>query len=524
MTVMGCGGTGKSVLINTLVTCIRTIFQDNNSVFVTAPTGAAAYNVGGTTIHKEFKIGIKGNTTGNDLTNHARQELMQKLLKTIAIFFDERSMISQIVIGTAENNVRETAHNGGHDTEDWGGIPVVVAFGDDYQLPPPATLGAIDSLFNQGKNKVSQNGAQQFITLGRRTMELTKIMRQSEEQKQFLKLLQNYRHGYPKEEDKYVLLSLHLNSGNFTESQIEEIKKKATYIFANKKDMIEHNWEKLREEHSESNPVARIQTQTTSKGITYRGRAKCLTKQSDIDAVLNICRGARVQITGKNFEPDWGLFNGAVGDVVEIVYEEGASPLDGSCPEYVIVDIPTYRGPSWIPNKPTWVPIPPIEVKCQNHCCTFKYIPLSLAYAKTGHTFQGQNVGPNHAIPCIIVHPGPKKMEHCCPGLLYMFASRPTTIGTPEDRSKSGLFFCSNDMNIERVSNLTTTKDGKECIKVRNRSKWIAYLRRNICAVNISKNEKDKLIKWVKETRISDAQIQALIEDNEWRTSDTLNY
>ena len=47
MTVMGCGGTGKSVLINTLVTCIRTIFQDNNSVFVTAPTGAAAYNVGG---------------------------------------------------------------------------------------------------------------------------------------------------------------------------------------------------------------------------------------------------------------------------------------------------------------------------------------------------------------------------------------------------------------------------------------------------------------------------------------------
>jgi len=63
MTVLGCGGTGKSVLINTLVTCIRTIFKDNNSVFVTAPTGAAAYNVGGTTIHKEFKIGVKQNQT-----------------------------------------------------------------------------------------------------------------------------------------------------------------------------------------------------------------------------------------------------------------------------------------------------------------------------------------------------------------------------------------------------------------------------------------------------------------------------
>jgi hypothetical protein len=146
---------------------------------------------------------------------------MKKLLKTIALIFDERSMIAQIAIGSAEINVHETAHNGGHDTEDWGGIPAVVAFGDDYQLPPP-TLGAIDSLFNQGKNKFSQNGAQQFINLGRRTMELTKIMRQNEDQKEFLDLLKHCRLGYPREEDKYVLLSLHLNSGNFTQAQIEE--------------------------------------------------------------------------------------------------------------------------------------------------------------------------------------------------------------------------------------------------------------------------------------------------------------
>ncbi len=66
MTVLGCGGTGQSVLINTLVTCIRTIFQDNNSVFVTAPTRVAAYNVGGSTIHKEFKVGVKDVPTENN--------------------------------------------------------------------------------------------------------------------------------------------------------------------------------------------------------------------------------------------------------------------------------------------------------------------------------------------------------------------------------------------------------------------------------------------------------------------------
>jgi hypothetical protein len=37
---------------------------------------------------------------------------MKKLLKAIALFFDERSMIAQLVIGAAEINVCETIHMG----------------------------------------------------------------------------------------------------------------------------------------------------------------------------------------------------------------------------------------------------------------------------------------------------------------------------------------------------------------------------------------------------------------------------
>jgi ABC-type cobalamin/Fe3+-siderophores transport system ATPase subunit len=523
MTVLGCGGTGKSVLINTLVSCIRHIFQDNKSVFVTAPTGAAAYNVGGTTIHKEFKVNVRDIPEHKNLNDNAKQELMNKLLHTIALFFDERSMIGQVVIGTAEVNVRETAHGGGHDSEDWGGIPVVVTFGDDYQLPPPG-LGAIDSLLNQGKSKMSHNGAQQFINLGRRTMGLTMNMRQNEEQKEFRELLKYVRIGNLRESDKEILMSLHLNSGKFTQAQIEQIKREATYIFANKKEMMEHNWEKLKETHSATNPVARIQAQTMSKGLMYRGRAKCMRQESDIEPILNICRQARVQITGKNFEPDWGLFNGAMGKIIEIVYKEKASPLDGDFPEYIIVDIPTYRGPAWIKNKPTWVPIPPIEMKCIKHCCSFKFIPLSLAYARTGHTFQGQNVGPNHAIKCIVVHPGNKSMEFLCPGLLYMFVSRPTTIGCQDDRSKSALFFCSNNMNKDRISNLTITKSGQECLKIKHRRQWVTFLRRNLCSITINERKKNKIIAWTTKTKIETSAIQNLLDNVEWRKSNLLNY
>jgi hypothetical protein len=93
-----------------------------------------------------------------------------------------------------------------------------------------------------------------------------------------------------------------------------------------------------------------------------------------------------------------------------------------------------------------------------------------------------------------------------------MFALRPTTIGTPEDHSNSGLFLCSNYMNLERISNLTTTKEGKLYIKITNRNKWIAYHRKNLRSVNITETQK-KNIQWVIETRVTCAQVQALIDD-----------
>jgi hypothetical protein len=52
------------------------------------------------------------------------------------------------------------------------------------------------------------------------------------------------------------IFSLHLNSGKLTIEQIEEIKQKATYIFANRRNMEEHNREQLKQQHSAKNPIA----------------------------------------------------------------------------------------------------------------------------------------------------------------------------------------------------------------------------------------------------------------------------
>ena len=53
-TVIGAGGFRKSHLIDALVSIIRQYTQINQSVMVTAPLEAAAYNIGGSTLHRRL--------------------------------------------------------------------------------------------------------------------------------------------------------------------------------------------------------------------------------------------------------------------------------------------------------------------------------------------------------------------------------------------------------------------------------------------------------------------------------------
>ena len=61
-TTMGCGGTGKSFLINTLVSLIRRYTQQNDTIKVAAPSGGAAYNVGGCTLHRYLNLEVEKTT------------------------------------------------------------------------------------------------------------------------------------------------------------------------------------------------------------------------------------------------------------------------------------------------------------------------------------------------------------------------------------------------------------------------------------------------------------------------------
>jgi hypothetical protein len=54
-------------------------------------------------------------------------------------------MLSQIILGLVEQAVARSVHECGHSGEDWGGIPVMIFFGDVYQLPSIGNGGTTNS-------------------------------------------------------------------------------------------------------------------------------------------------------------------------------------------------------------------------------------------------------------------------------------------------------------------------------------------------------------------------------------------
>jgi hypothetical protein len=138
---MGCGGTRKSFIINTIISIVRNMTQTNDTVKVGAPSGAAAYNVQGSTLHR--LLGINVSRPEDNLTGLLLENMQECLKHLLCLIIDERSMLSSKVLAAAERNIRHSVYKGQNSGEIWGGVPVVLLFGDDYQLVTVIEEGVI---------------------------------------------------------------------------------------------------------------------------------------------------------------------------------------------------------------------------------------------------------------------------------------------------------------------------------------------------------------------------------------------
>jgi hypothetical protein len=122
---------------------------------------------------------------------------------------DEKSMMIQIILLLVEQAVARSAHECGHSGEDWGGIPVMILFGDDYQLPSIGNGGATN--ITQLNKNIGMKGIHymtqcqrglQFMNLAEEVMELHQVCRQRDAQVIFKGILERLRLGWMNEQDE----------------------------------------------------------------------------------------------------------------------------------------------------------------------------------------------------------------------------------------------------------------------------------------------------------------------------------
>ncbi len=178
--VTGRAGTGKSTLLNHLAA------ETSKQVVITAPTGVAALNVGGQTIHSLFRLPI-GVIADHDIEQSAE---LRKLLGTIdTLVIDEVSMVNADLLDAIDRSLRQARQR---PHEAFGGVQVIL-FGDPYQLAPVPGEGDERAYFEDHYRSIWFFDAKVWNDTDLAIYELSTIHRQHEDE--FKYMLNAVRHN-----------------------------------------------------------------------------------------------------------------------------------------------------------------------------------------------------------------------------------------------------------------------------------------------------------------------------------------
>jgi hypothetical protein len=329
-----------------------------------------------------------------------------------------------------EKQARVGCNCGKKSNEAWGGLDVVLLLGDDNQLPPVGDTPLGDPMQKSTDSAASKHGAVVYSEF-KKAVELDQIMRQDPEEFEFCDCIATQLcdpEFSVQDRDWNWCNSRRLSKLPPAEAeQFED----AMALFPTHELKDGHNLKKLQG----LNAVATVKAQ--NKG-----------KHSKSDSVQGLPKttylgpGARVMMTN-NLYTEWGLFNGAIGEVVDVVYATPQGPGSSELPKYVTVRYPHYIGPAWIQSDPTLVPVPVTEKKCDRHCCSRSSIPLVPAWALTIHKCQGMTIGENEPIKKAAIYLGKPSMEKRSPGLMNVALSR--------GRKGSDIAFLDDVINKDRL-------------------------------------------------------------------------
>ena len=186
--ITGRAGTGKSTLL--------TYFRDHTKkkAVILAPTGVAAVNVEGQTIHSffHFKPSVTPASIKKKKSAGKEKTTIYKKLTTIVI--DEVSMVRADLLDCVDKFLRL---NGPEEKMPFGGVQMIF-IGDLYQLPPVVTSAERD-IFKTHYSSPYFFSAKVFDQLNMEFLELEKVYRQKDDD--FVRLLNTIRNRTATDDD-----------------------------------------------------------------------------------------------------------------------------------------------------------------------------------------------------------------------------------------------------------------------------------------------------------------------------------
>ena len=178
-----------------------------------APTGVAAININGTTIHTALSIPKESGDFAPKMSDQKRTQLRLTLSELKLIIVDEISMVANTTLLHIHQRLKEIFNT--PNSELFAGISFI-AVGDLYQLPPIRRRAVFENFKNDTFNLCHPWNAFKMI-------ELTEIMRQKDD-KQFAELLNRIRTGTQTEADIQCIQSRSITHSASIELSISTIR------------------------------------------------------------------------------------------------------------------------------------------------------------------------------------------------------------------------------------------------------------------------------------------------------------
>lgn len=357
--ISGRAGTGKTTLVNHLrSTC-------EEEMAVVAPTGVAALQVRGMTIHSFFKFPPRLIFPEEDIKKLKDRRLYNKLG---ILVIDEVSMVRADMVDAIDMFLRV---NGPREGRPFGGVQIIFV-GDLFQLPPVVRQEELEVLRSREYEEPYFFHAMALRNRELTFIELKKIFRQKDET--FTQLLNQIRINQASEQALRII--------NDT-CHRPELPKDEHAIVLTTTNQRAHN----------INQQAMQNLDTTTK--IYKGKVEGKFNidernlPSPLDLTLKL--GARVMFTAndKNIPRRW--MNGSLGKVLnfsnDAVTIEIDPPLGKSSRYATFVDVPVFTWESYqyeFDEKMNQIK-PVING-------SFQQFPLMLAWAVTIHKSQGKTL------------------------------------------------------------------------------------------------------------------------------------